>query len=56
MLGTTNLLLLLAFVFIRSSPLGKEVKQERKLRARKKKQNNEKERGGGKEKEIRKIK
>ena len=43
---------------VHSSPLGKEVKQERNLRARKKKQNkkNEKERGEEKEEEIRKIK
>ena len=41
---------------VHSSPLGKEVKQERNLRARKKKQNKKKERGEEKEEEIRKIK
>ena len=43
---------------VNSSPLCKEVKQERNLRARKKKQKqkNEKERGEKKEEEIRKIK
>ena len=59
MLGTTNLsllLLYLAFVFI-AAPLGKEVKQERNLIARKtNKQKNEKERGGDKEEEIRRTK
>ena len=58
MLGTTILLLYLAFVFI-AAPLGKVVKQERNLMARKrkkKKKNNEKERGGEKEDEIRRIK
>ena len=41
-----------------SSPLGKEVKQERNLSGRKQQQqkNNEKERGGEKEEEIRRIK
>ena len=40
-----------------SSPLGKEVKQERNLGENKKqKTNNEKERGGEKEEEIRRIK
>ena len=43
---------------VHSSPLGKEVKQERNLRARKKKQKqkNKKERGEKKEEEIRKKK
>ena len=55
MLGTTNQLFSLC---VHSSPLGKEVKQDRKLRARKekKKKQNEKERGGEKEVEIRRIK
>ena len=42
---------------VHSSPLGKEVKQERNLSERKKnKQKNKKERGGEKEEEIRRIK
>ena len=41
---------------VHRSPLGKEVKQERNLRARKKKQKNEKERGEEKDEKIRKIK
>ena len=46
MLGTTNLLLLLLYLLcVHSSPLGKQVKQGRNLRARKKKNNEKKRRG-----------
>ena len=41
---------------VHSSPLGKEVKQERNLSERKKKKKNKKEGGGEKEEEIRRIK
>ena len=44
---------------VHSSPLGKEVKQERNVcvrKKKKKKKKNEKERGGEKEEEIRRIK
>ena len=51
MLGTTNLLLLLLYLLcVHSSPLGKQVKQGRNLRARKKKTMRKREEGKSRKK------